>query len=148
MVAIWGAAFAGFALARALWLVLGLLAIAGAADTFTVVIRGTIVQTVATDEFRGRLTAAEYVIGAGGDSLGRLESGAVGSLTSPTISALSGGLATVVVAGIIGLTLPALARYRVSDARASAEPGPAGAPVTEGTAAVSPAAEAATPQES
>src|SRR5215470_8206933 len=96
-VAIWGAAFAGFALARPLWLVLGTLALAGAADTVTVVLRGTIVQTVATDEFRGRVTAAEYVIGAGGDSLGGLESGALGSLTSPTISALSGGVVTVVL---------------------------------------------------
>jgi MFS family permease len=109
MVAIWGAAFAGFALARPLWLVLGMLAVAGAADTFTVVLRGTIVQAVATDEFRGRLTAAEYVIGSGGDSLGRLESGAVGSLTTPTISALSGGLATVALTGVIALALPAFA---------------------------------------
>jgi MFS family permease len=148
MVAIWGAAFAGFALAHALWLVLGLLAIAGAADTFTVVIRGTIVQMVATDEFRGRLTAAEYVIGAGGDSLGRLESGAVGSLTSPTISALSGGLATVVIAGIISLTVPALARYRTNAGRASAGLGLAASPATEGTAAASAGAAEATPQES
>jgi hypothetical protein len=42
MVAIWGAAFAGFALAHPLWLVLSLLAVAGATDTFTVVIRGTL----------------------------------------------------------------------------------------------------------
>jgi MFS family permease len=115
-VAIWGAAFAGFALAHTLWLVLSLLAIAGAADAFSVVIRGTIVQTVATDEFRGRLTAAEYVIGVGGDSLGRLESGAVGSLSSPTISALSGGLATVVLSGLIALTMPSFARYRAASA--------------------------------
>ena len=64
-VAIWGAAFAGFALARSLWLTLGMLAVAGAADTFTVVLRGTIVQAVTTDALRGRLTAAEYVIGVG-----------------------------------------------------------------------------------
>jgi MFS family permease len=119
-VAIWGAAFAGFALAHTLWLVLGLLAVAGAADTFTVVLRGTIVQALATDEFRGRLTAAEYVIGGAGDSLGRLESGAVGSLTTPTIGALSGGLATVVLAGVIGLAMPAFARYRAGDTNASA----------------------------
>ena len=39
-VAVWGAAFAGFAVAPGLWLTLGLLALAGAADTFTVVLRG------------------------------------------------------------------------------------------------------------
>lgn len=143
MVAIWGAAFAGFALAHPLWLVLGLLAVAGAADTFTVVIRGTIVQTVATDEFRGRLTAAEYVIGAGGDSLGRLESGTVASLTTPTISALSGGLATVVLAGVIGLAVPAFARYRVG-----AEGSRAASTSGAGTGPTVPPAGAAAPQQS
>jgi MFS family permease len=145
-VAIWGAAFAGFALAHTLWLVLALLAVAGAADTFTVVLRGTIVQAVATDEFRGRLTAAEYVIGGAGDSLGRLESGAVGSLSTPTIGALSGGLATVVLAGVIGLAMPAFARYRAGDATAGAG-GSLAAPATqEGTGPTSPAAAEATPQ--
>ncbi len=146
-VAIWGAAFAGFALAHKLWLVLGLLALAGAADTFTVVIRGTIVQAVATDEFRGRLTAAEYVIGAGGDSLGRLESGAVGSLTTPAISALSGGLLTVVLAGVISLALPAFARYRAGEATPDGGAGLAASPTREGTAPPGPPAVGTTPQE-
>lgn len=123
-VAIWGAAFAGFALARPLWLVLGLLAIAGAADTVTVVLRGTIVQTVTTDEFRGRVTGAEYVIGVAGDSLGRLESGAVGSLTSPTIAALSGGVVTVVLAGVMALALQSFARYRSPPGTAREVTGP------------------------
>ena len=112
MVAIWGAAFAGFALVDSLWLTLVLLAVAGAADTFTVVIRGTIVQAVTTDALRGRLTAAEYVIGAGGESLGKLESGLVGSLASPVISALSGGLMTVALSAVLALALPGFARYR------------------------------------
>jgi MFS family permease len=111
-VSIWGAAFAGFALSRSLWLTLAMLAVAGAADTFTVVFRSTIVQAVTTDELRGRLTAAEYVVGMGGESLGRLESGALGSLTSPVISALAGGLVTVGLAAVIGLALPGFARYR------------------------------------
>jgi MFS family permease len=144
-VAIWGAAFAGFALAHPLWLVLGLLAVAGAADTFTVVLRGTIVQAVTTDEYRGRLSAAEYVIGGAGDSLGRLESGAVGSLTTPTIGALSGGLATVVLAGVIGLAMPTFAGYRAGAATASADA--TGAPDEKGTGSTSPAAEV-TPQPS
>jgi hypothetical protein len=116
MVAIWGAAFAGFALARSLWLTLGLLGIAGAADTFTVVIRGTIVQAVTTDALRGRLTAAEYVLGAGGESLGKLESGAVGSLASPAISALSGGLITVALSAVLAFALPGFFRYRAGQA--------------------------------
>jgi MFS family permease len=132
-VAIWGAAFAGFALAGSLWLTLSMLAVAGAADTFTVVFRSTIVQAVTTEDLRGRLTATEYVIGMGGDSLGRLESGALGSLTSPVISALSGGLATVALAGVIALTLPRFARYRAG-AEPEAAAGPAAGPEPEAAA--------------
>ncbi len=111
-VAVWGAAFAGFALARSLGLTLLMLAAAGGADTFTVVLRGTIVQQVTPEEFRGRVTAADYVVGVSGGQLGSLEAGALGSLTSPVISALSGGLATVAGAAVIGLAIPAFARYR------------------------------------
>ena len=56
--------------------------------------------------------AADYVVGAGGAQLGNLEAGALGSLTSPTISALTGGLATIAGAVVIGLALPAFTRYR------------------------------------
>lgn len=111
-VAVWGVAFAGFAVAPSLWLTLILLAVAGAADTFTVVFRGTIVQLVTPDQFRGRVMAADYVVGAGGGQLGNLEAGALGSLTSPVISALTGGLVTVAGVIAICLALPAFTRYR------------------------------------
>jgi MFS family permease len=111
-VAIWGAAFAGFAVISTLWLTLVMLAIAGAADTFTVVFRGTIVQQITPDEFRGRVTAADYVVGVSGGQFGNLEAGALGSLTSPAISALAGGLLTVAGAAVIAVALPAFTRYR------------------------------------
>jgi MFS family permease len=111
-VAIWGAAFAGFAVASTLWLTLLMLAIAGAADTFTVIFRGAMVQQTTPAEFRGRVTAADYVVGASGGQLGNLEAGALGSLTTPVISALAGGLITVAGAVVIGLALPAFTRYR------------------------------------
>jgi hypothetical protein len=38
----------------------------------------------------------------------------LGSLTSPTISALSGGLVTIAGAIVIGLALPAFSRYRAA----------------------------------
>ena len=53
-------------------------------------------QAVTPDKLRGRVLAADYVVGAGGGQLGNLESGALGSLTSPVISALTGGLLTIV----------------------------------------------------
>jgi MFS family permease len=111
-VSVWGAATAGFGASGSLALALACLAVAGAADTTTVVFRGIIVQTAIPEQLRGRITAADYVVGYGGGQLGNVESGAVGSLASPTISAVSGGLATVAAAVIIGLALPAFTRYR------------------------------------
>jgi MFS family permease len=111
-VAVWGGAFALFAVAPSLWLTLLALAIAGFADTFTVVVRGIIVQEATPDEFRGRVNAADFLVGAGGSQLGSLEAGLVGSWTSPVISSLSGGLATVAGAAAIGALLPAFRRYR------------------------------------
>jgi MFS family permease len=119
-VAIWGAAFAGFAVAPSLWLTLALLAVAGAADTFTVIFRGAIVQAATPDELRSRVTAADYMVGAGGSQIGNLEAGALGSLTSPAISALAGGLATIVGAAVIGIALPTFARYRFQPAATGA----------------------------
>ena len=135
-VAIWGAAFAGFAIAATLWLTLVMLAIAGAADVFTVVFRGTIVQQTTPDEFRGRVTAADYVVGVSGGQLGNLEAGALGSLTSPAISALTGGLITVAGAAVIGLALPAFSRYR---SQPPAEPRPQPQPQPQPQPASSPA---------
>jgi MFS family permease len=111
-VAVWGAAFAGFAVAPSLWLTLSLLGLAGAADTFTVVFRGAIVAAATPDQLRGRVMASDYVIGAGGGQLGNLEAGTLGSLTSPTISALTGGLVTIAGAVVISLALPAFTRHR------------------------------------
>ena len=119
-VTVWGAALAVFGLAGHLWLALVSLAVAGAADTNTVVLRSTIVQTLIPDELRGRISAAEYVVGVGGPLLGNLESGVVGSLASPAISAVSGGLGTIAGAAIIGLALPAFFGYRRISSRADA----------------------------
>jgi MFS family permease len=119
-VALWGAAITGFGFARTLWLALLLLVIGGAADTTSVIFRGSVVQVATPDRFRGRVMAVDYVVGAGVPRLGNFEAGAVASLTSPAISAISGGLGTIAGALLIRLAFPALARY---DPRA--EPAPA-----------------------
>jgi predicted MFS family arabinose efflux permease len=109
-VAVWGAAIAGFGLARVLWLALLMLVLAGAADTTTVIFRGSVVQTTTPDRLRGRVTAVDYVVGAGLPRLGNFEAGAVASLTSPAFSAVSGGLATILGVALIRLAFPAVAR--------------------------------------
>ncbi|WP_199439876.1 MFS transporter [Umezawaea beigongshangensis] len=110
--ALWGVGVAGFGLAHDLALALLLLAVAGAADAVSVVFRTTLVQLATPDRHRGRIAAAEHVVGAGFPQLGNFRAGAVASLTSPGLSAVSGGVATVVAAGLIGLALPGLVRHR------------------------------------
>jgi MFS family permease len=127
-VAVWGAAFAGFAVAPGLWLTLSLLAAAGAADTFTVVFRGAIVAANTPDRLRGRVMAADYVIGTGGAQIGNLEAGALGSLASPQISALTGGLVTIAGAVVIGLALPVFTHYRRQPGHHPGQSLPAAAP--------------------
>jgi MFS family permease len=129
-VATWGVAIAGFGLTRALWADLLLLAIAGAADTTSVIFRGTIVQAVTPDAVRGRVTSVDYVVGVGVPSLGNAEAGLVGSLTSPAISAVSGGLATVIGVLLLRLAMPAFARYE-----AAPKPGPTANDISQDAAA-------------
>jgi MFS family permease len=109
---IWGAAIACFGLTRWLPLALAMLAVAGCADTLTVMFRSSMVQTVTPDEFRGRVSSVEYIIGTGGGPLGNVESGGVASLTSPTFSAVSGGIGCCAIAALIAFACPALIRYR------------------------------------
>jgi MFS family permease len=110
-VAVWGAALVGFGFTHALWLALALLAVAGAADSISVIFRSAIVQAVTPDRLRGRVTSVEFVVGAGAPELGNFRAGVVGSLASPAISAAGGGIATVLGAGLLRLSIPSLARY-------------------------------------
>jgi MFS family permease len=109
---IWGAAIACFGLTRWLPLALAMLAAAGCADTLTVMFRSSMVQTVTPDEFRGRVSSVDYIIGTGGGPLGNVESGGVASLTSPAFSVVSGGIGCCAIAALIALACPALIRYR------------------------------------
>lgn len=129
--AVWGAGLTGFGLAHSLWAALVLLAVAGAADVLSVVFRTSIVQVSTPDRFRGRVAAAEYVVGVGCPHLGNFRAGAVGSLTSPTAAAIGGGLTTIAGTLLIALTTPALVRYRARpapDLGPAAEQEPAEAP--------------------
>jgi MFS family permease len=110
--AVWGAGLTGFGLAGAFWLAFLTLVIAGAGDVTAVVLRTALVQGATPDEFRGRVSSAEYAVGAGVPQLGNFRAGAVASLTSATTSAISGGLTTIAGAALTGLLIPALASFR------------------------------------
>lgn len=121
--ALWGAGIAVFGFTRSLPLALLGLAVAGAADTLTVTFRSSMVQVITPDELRGRVSSVEYIIGASaGGGLGNIESGSVAALTSPVFSAVAGGIACIAVTIVIGLAVPAFARYDARAAKPAEDP--------------------------
>src|SRR5581483_9933302 len=108
----WGAAVAVSGLAHQLWLVVLLLAVAGAADLVSAVYRQTILQTYAPDELRGRMQGVFTAVVAGGPRLGDVRAGATAAATSATVSWTGGGVACIVVAVLLGAAFPVLRRYR------------------------------------
>ncbi|MDG6106939.1 MFS transporter [Dactylosporangium aurantiacum] len=113
--AVWGLAVAGFGAVHGLAASLALLAVAGAADMLCVVFRTTIVQLATPDAMRGRAGAAEYVVGAALPQVGNFRAGLVAAASTPQLSAITGGLAAVVGAGLIAARLPAFVAYRHVD---------------------------------
>jgi MFS family permease len=114
--AAWGAALVGFGYANVLWLALLLLAVAGAADFVSAVLRSTIVLMATPDEMRGRVTGIEFTQVAAAPTLGNVEAGVLASFTSLRFSIVSGGLACIAGCGLLTLAIPALLRY---DAKAA-----------------------------
>jgi MFS family permease len=108
----WGMAigFSGFA--RSLWLMVLLLALAGAADLVSAVYRQSILQTFAPDRLRGRLQGVFTVVVAGGPRLGDLRAGATADFTGATGSWAGGGFVAAGLALALAVTFPALLRYR------------------------------------
>ncbi|NDZ78178.1 MFS transporter [Streptomyces sp. SID10853] len=110
-VAGWGLAIAVFGLTRNLWLGLFFLALAGAADTVSMVFRNTMMQVAAPDEMRGRLQGVFIVVVAGGPRLGDFLAGSAGDLATPTAAVVGGGLACVLAVTTLGLTRRGFLRY-------------------------------------
>jgi MFS family permease len=108
---LWGVAIAVFGLADSVLLALAMLAVAGAADFISAVLRGTILLQATPDAMRGRLSGIELAQVAGMPQLGNVEAGVVASLTSVRFSIVSGGLACVAGTILVALALPALVRY-------------------------------------
>ncbi|MEU9715758.1 MFS transporter [Streptomyces sp. NPDC047976] len=110
-VAAWGLAIAVFGLTRNLWLGLLFLAVAGCADTISMVFRSTMMQTATPDGMRGRLQGVFIVVVAGGPRLGDFLAGTVADLTSPAVAITGGGLTCVLVLTLLAARWRSFARY-------------------------------------
>jgi len=108
----WSLAIAAAGLARQLWLMVGLLALAGSADLVSAVLRQSMLQVYAPDRMRGRLQGVNIAVVAGGPRLGDLRAGMMASFWGAGISWVGGSVLAAILAVLVGLLFPALLRYR------------------------------------
>ncbi len=94
-VACYGLATIGFGLSHNIFLSMALLAMVGASDQISVIVRHTIVQSETPDEMRGRVSAVNSIFVSGSSDLGEFESGVTAAWWGVVASIVFGGAATV-----------------------------------------------------
>ncbi|MFI9802327.1 MFS transporter [Streptomyces sp. NPDC052302] len=109
----WGLAVTAFGLSSSLWLAVVFLALAGVADMVSMVFRGAILLSAASDEMRGRMQGVFTVVVAGGPRLADVLHGTAGSAFGARTATAGGGLLVVVLMLGLAAAVPALRRYRV-----------------------------------
>ena len=97
-VAVYGVCMVVFGLSTSFVLSLVVLAISGAADMVSVVVRQTLVQLETPNEMRGRVSAINSVFIGASNQLGEFESGATAAVLGPVGSVVLGGVGTLLVA--------------------------------------------------
>jgi len=109
-VIVFGIATVGFSLSTSFILSLGALAVLGAADVVSVVIRQSLVQIRTPDAMRGRVSAVNSMFIGTSNQLGEFESGITAAWFGVVPAVLVGGIGTIVVAVIWMRIFPDLAR--------------------------------------
>lgn len=115
-----------FGLSTSFWLSLAMLFTCGAVDNISVVVRHTLVQMLTPDEKRGRVSAVNNLFIGTSNELGEFESGLVANLFGPwignskstgaIISAVGGGVGTILVVIAVALLWPEIRKYGRLDA--------------------------------
>jgi MFS family permease len=124
-VGVYGAATIAFGLSHSYYLSLLMLAITGAADTVSTVIRQTIRQLITPDRLRGRMTSVNMIFFMGGPQLGELEAGLLAAAAGAQASVVVGGIGCVLAVLFTASKARELLRYRFSH-RADEETAKAG----------------------
>jgi MFS family permease len=120
-VAAFGVGIIVFGLSKWFWLSFAALCVCGAVDNVSVVVRNTLVQLLAPDEKRGRVSAVNSLFIGTSNELGGFESGAVAHWFGPAmgnviatgalISVVSGGIGTILVVIAVALIWPEIRQY-------------------------------------
>jgi MFS family permease len=118
-VAVYGVCTIAFALSPIFWFSVLMLAGTGLGNMISAVLRGTINQMSTPNELRGRVAAVNSIFTSGGPQLGQFESGVLAQVASTQVSALSGGVATLLVVAAL-LPIPWIRKFEFGQAGESA----------------------------
>lgn len=108
VVAGFGIATIVFAFSRTMWLSLLALAFAGMFDGVSVVIRDTTMRLLSPENLRGRIAAVNWIFIGSSNEIGAFESGVAASLFGTVPAVWLGGVATLIVVGIVAAVAPQL----------------------------------------
>jgi MFS family permease len=101
-----------FGLSRSFALTFACLALSGAADTVSMVVRNLVRQLTTPDHMRGRMTSVNMIFFMGGPQLGELEAGLVANAWGPVTSVVTGGLGCMAAVAWVAARTPELRAYR------------------------------------
>jgi MFS family permease len=117
-VVVYGVTSAALGVAHGMVLAFVALALSGAGDAVSMVVRNTLRQELTPDQLRARMVAFNMIFFVGGPLLGEYEAGVVAKLYDVRTSIVSGGIACVIVAFLYAIRWPWLLRYeRVTPTR-------------------------------
>lgn len=111
-VAGFGVATIVFGVSESFVLSVVMLALLGAMDSISVVIRSTLMLTKVPDEMRGRASAVNGIFISTSNELGGFESGAVAALWGPVFAVVSGGIGTIVVVLLVARLWPQMRQLK------------------------------------
>jgi MFS family permease len=114
-VAVYGLATMLFGLSSLFVLSFLMLALTGAGDTVSTVIRASLRQLVTPDHLRGRMTGVNMIFFQGGPQLGEMEAGLVASAFGAPVAIFTGGLATILLTIWVAWKYPSLRNYVVDE---------------------------------
>ncbi|NDD92794.1 MFS transporter [bacterium] len=113
-VAGFGLCIIGFGLSTSFWLSMAFLALSGALDSVSMVVRGAIVSLCSPDHMRGRVASVNSIFIGSSNELGAFESGVAARVLGTVPSVVFGGAMTLLVVAVTAKLAP---RLRALDLR-------------------------------
>ncbi len=111
-VGIFGIATILFGISRSFYASLVFLAVSGAGDVISTILRSTIRQLITPDRLRGRMSGINMFFYAGGPQLGEVEAGFSAALLGAPLSVITGGIGTILVTLFVALKVPEVIKYQ------------------------------------